>query len=362
VKARNCYIIQWKDFDGMRKRRNVKVATLEAAKAALAAEKSRVEKAKALGQPLPSEDSFGAFATEFLKVQENRISPRVVKGKLSRAEFTRQKGIVEKKLVPFFGKETKLAAIRRADVVRYIHERTGVVSDASIIKEVNTLKRLFSVAVDLEKVPANPALKAPLPTAPEGKTVYLTPEQWKAVFKHCYIEPTDKEPHPAQWLQWAAGLAVALGTRRGELMHTRVSDVDLDGLQVLLRITKNGKERVVIINSLALQVFEAMGIRERKRRGDRRELFPGIEPEQLSMKFIRACRAAGVEGVSFHTLRHTFASHLKMAGADLDDIRRLLGHGDMRMVQRYAHVGKSHLAAAASRLDGVLTLPAPEPI
>jgi integrase len=281
-----------------------------------------------------------------------------VKGRLSRAEYTRQAGIICKHLIPFFGKETKLAAIRRADVVRYIHQRTGVVSDASIIKEVNTLKRLFSVAVDLEKIPANPALKAPLPTAPEGKTVYLTPEQWQAVFKHCYIEPTDKEPHPAQWLQWAAGLAVALGTRRGELMHTRVSDVDLDGRQVLLRNTKNGKERVVIINSLALQVFEAMGIRERKRRGDRRELFPGIEPEQLSMKFIRACRAAGVEGVSFHTLRHTFASHLKMAGADLDDIRRLLGHGDMRMVQRYAHVGKSHLEAAASRLDGVLTLPA----
>jgi len=75
------------------------------------------------------------------------------------------------------------------------------------------------------------------------------------------------------------------------------------------------------------------------------------------MKFIRAARQAGVENVSFHTLRHTFASQLKMAGTDLDDIRRLLGHGDMRMVQRYAHVGKSHLEAAASRLDGVLALP-----
>jgi len=346
----------------MRKRRNIKTASREAAERALAAEKARVVEARTLGRPLPSEDSFESFAAEFLKVQENRISPHVVKGRLSRTEYERQAGIIHKHLIPFFCKETKLAAIRRADVVRYIHQRTGVVSDASIIKEVNTLKRLFSVAVDLEKIPANPALKAPLPKAPEGKTVYLTPEQWKAVFRACYIAPTESAPNPAQWLQWAAGLAVALGTRRGELMHTRVPDVDLDGQQVLLRITKNGKERVVIINSLALQVFEAMGIRERKRRGDRRELFPGIEPEQLSMKFIRACRAAGVEGVSFHTLRHTFASQLKMAGADLDDIRRLLGHGDMRMVQRYTHVGKSHLAAAASRLDGVLTLPAPDRI
>ena len=147
-KDRPGYIIQWVDFDGRRKRRTVKVASREAAQAALNEERKKVEQAHIFGMPMPSEDIFGAIATEFLKVQENRISPHVVKGKLSRAEFTRQKGIVEKQLVPFFGKETKLAAIRRADVVRYIHQRTGVVGDASIIKEVNTLKRLFSVAVD----------------------------------------------------------------------------------------------------------------------------------------------------------------------------------------------------------------------
>jgi site-specific recombinase XerD len=51
-----------------------------------------------------------------------------------------------------------------------------------------------------------------------------------------------------------------------------------------------------------------------------------------------------------------------MKGADLDDIRRLLGHSDLRMTIRYAHLGAEQLEAAASRLDGVLTLPAPEPI
>lgn len=166
--------------------------------------------------PLPADDTFQVFAKEFLAHQEKRISPRVVKGRISRAEFERQQGIVETKLVPFFG-TMRLAAIRKGDVKRYIDRRTGEVSDGTIIKEVNTLKRLFNVALDLEQIPTNPAQRAPLPGAPEGRTRWLTPDEWRKVFAACRIEPTDQEPEPAQWLQWAAGLAIALGTRRGEL-------------------------------------------------------------------------------------------------------------------------------------------------
>jgi integrase len=229
-----------------------------------------------------------------VKMQERRIAPRVVRGKISQAEFTRQQGIVDKHLLPFFG-AMKLAGIRKADVTRYIHERTGQVSDGTLIKETNTLKKLFNVALDLDKIPANPAQRAKLPQAPEGRTRFLTPEQWLAVFKACRIEPTNEDPQPEQWVQWAAGLAVALGTRRGELMHTTVPDVDIAARQVTLRVTKNGKTRLVYINDLALQVLGAMGIAERKRRGDRRVLFPGITPAQVSMRFIRACRDAAVE-------------------------------------------------------------------
>src|SRR5579863_4204794 len=84
-KDRPGYIIQWVGFDGKRKRRNVKVASLKAARAALSDEKEKVEKARVFGMPLPSEDSFETFAKDFLKIQERRISPRVVKGKISQA-------------------------------------------------------------------------------------------------------------------------------------------------------------------------------------------------------------------------------------------------------------------------------------
>jgi hypothetical protein len=58
--------------------------------------------------------------------------------------------------------------------MRYVHNRTGQVSDGTIIKETNTLKKLFDVAFDLDKIPTNPAQRARLPQAPEGRTRFLT--------------------------------------------------------------------------------------------------------------------------------------------------------------------------------------------
>jgi integrase len=181
-------------------------------------------------------------------------------------------------------------------------------------------------------------------------------------FRHYFvpeaaIKAVRRRPHPKQWLQWAAGLAVSLGTRRGELMETTVPDVDLDRRRVTLRVTKNGRTRAVFINGIAMQVFESMNLRERKRKKDRGLLFPDVTPEQVSMRFIRACRSAGIEDFSFHDLRHTYASLLRKDGAALDEIQNLLGHSDLRMTIRYAHLGPDHLEATASRLDGVLTLP-----
>ena len=79
----------------------------------------------------------------------------------------------------------------------------------------------------------------------------------------------------------------------------------------------------------------------------------------LYAAFGRACRAAGIADFHWHDLRHTFASHLVMAGVDLRTVQELLGHKTLEMTLRYSHVAPAHKATAVARLTEAL---APGPI
>lgn len=359
-KGREGWVIRWINAQGERKSRLVKVHSIKAAREALAAEKLRVEEEIRFGRPLPTEETFKAFAVVFLAYQAKRISARVVKGKLSQSEFNRQKGIIEGHLIPFYGSK-KLASVRRKDVAEYIDMRTGVAGDGTIIKEVNVLKRMFSVAIEFEKVAGNPAQRANLPKAPEGRVRYLLPEELGRVLYACtlYDRASNEEegrppralPDSEQWLRNFAGLSVALGTRRGELLRARWEDVNVTRREIRLRHTKNGKERSAFINESALLVLSTMSEGKLKGRG---LLFPTVTPAQVTVAFIRACESAGIVDFSLHDLRHTFASLARMNGVDLQELSKILGHSDLRMTDRYAHLSEAHLLDAAKKLDGML--------
>ena len=74
----------------------------------------------------------------------------------------------------------------------------------------------------------------------------------------------------------------------------------------------------------------------------------GLPYKSIEKPFLKACQAAGLSGtgVSLHTLRHTFASNLVMAGVDLLTVQQYGGWADLSLVQRYAHLSARHEAKA----------------
>lgn len=83
--------------------------------------------------------------------------------------------------------------------------------------------------------------------------------------------------------------------------------------------------------------------------------FNGKRYKNIKHSFRHACRRAGIVDFRFHDLRHTFASHLVMAGVDLRTVQELLRHKTLTMTLRYSHLSPAHKVKAVDILDGTLT-------
>lgn len=157
-------------------------------------------------------------------------------------------------------------------------------------------------------------------------------------------------------------LFYASGLRLSELCDIDLEDVNLSRRTVRVR-GKGGKERIVPFNGAAEDAVRKM-LADRKEsqksavssqklssgRGRRRDpLFLNLKGGRLTTRSVdrivrQAARAAGIpQGISPHALRHTFATHLLRAGADLRAIQELLGHAQLSTTQRYTHLDVGRL-------------------
>lgn len=146
-------------------------------------------------------------------------------------------------------------------------------------------------------------------------------------------------------------VSVNTGIRQGELFHLRWQDVDLDraNLTIAGSSAKSGKTRYVPLNDEALQA-----LKEWKEQSAESELvFPnaaGKPFDNVASAWGNLLNSATIEHFRWHDMRHHFASRLVMAGVDLNTVRELLGHSDIKMTLRYAHLAPEHKAAAVAKL------------
>jgi integrase len=327
-KDRPGYWITWQDAQGRRRYRRTNAQTLSQARKIRAAELVRVEHSKVLGFAAPGSETFGDLAARFRQYQKPRLTKQT---------FVREDGIVTQHLEKFF--TGKLTSIRRGDIQRYITKRSTDVSAHSIQKEANVLKHMFRMAVEWELIPFSPAQGLKTPKVPAGRVRYLQPGELRLLLESC---PT--------WLVPIIGIAANTGMRRSEILGLRWMDVDLMGGRILLRQTKNGEGRIVYLNQTAKAILSALA---EGSSSPTKPIFGAHTPEQISVAFTRTCRKLNIFDFRFHDLRHTAASWLRMAGADIHTVAQLLGHKDLRMAARYQHLSPAFLADAVGKLDQV---------
>jgi integrase len=119
----------------------------------------------------------------------------------------------------------------------------------------------------------------------------------------------------------------------------------------MLSQTKNGESLIVYLNKAAQAAVSSLPFDADTK--PTAKLFPNITHDQVNAAFRRACKAVEIVDFRFHDLRHTAASWLRVAGADIDTVAQLLGHKDQRMAARYQHLSPAFLADAVGRLDAV---------
>jgi integrase len=149
------------------------------------------------------------------------------------------------------------------------------------------------------------------------------------------------------------------GSRAGEVFSLQWLDIDLFQGTAMLKDTKSGKNRAVFLTD----EVKVMLARRRPEDAQAGSLVffgrDGVKIQRISKSFERAVDALkfneGIEDrrqrVTFHTLRHTFASWLAMDGINPFHLKELLGHSDLKLTERYSHLSESTLKAAALRIQ-----------
>ncbi len=146
-------------------------------------------------------------------------------------------------------------------------------------------------------------------------------------------------------------LALNTGMRRGEFFNLKWADVNFVGRIVTVTgaTAKSGKTRHIPLNDEAFAVLQKW----HKQRKKTELVFPspdGGRMDNISTSWEKLIGDAKIENFRFHDCRHDFASKLVMQGVDLNTVRELLGHSDIKMTLRYAHLAPQKLAAAVATL------------
>jgi len=213
-------------------------------------------------------------------------------------------------------------------------------SNGTINRHFGFLRRVLMIAVKDGKLTRNP-VSAVRFLPEEHRTRFLTDEEIGRLRPHV---------HPDLWK--AVAFAIDTGLRRAEQFGLRWNQVNLEAGLLTIPLSKSGQTRHVPLSEGALALLRSLDSFLRSPwvfPSPKNTLKPWNGQSFVNHVFTPALVKAGIQGVCWHTLRHTAASRRVMAGVDLVSVQKIMGHLNIETTLRYAHLSPGHLREAVNR-------------
>jgi site-specific recombinase XerD len=153
--------------------------------------------------------------------------------------------------------------------------------------------------------------------------------------------------------------AYSAGLRVSEVVNLKITDIQSDRMQILIRQSKGKKDRMVPLSKALLEALRIYFKQYKPIDWLFEGQFPGtsISTRTAQAVFNQVYKSLGLpKGITFHSLRHSYATHLVENGIDVTFVQHLLGHNDVRTTLRYTHVSQKKINNIESPLDRALRL------
>jgi integrase len=247
--------------------------------------------------------------------------------------------LLENHILPKLGDEL-LRRLNTGIIQKYADSRMSQSSASTVMQELQILSGLFREAMRRELVDKNPVSLVKMPRIENRIVRYLDADEEKRLLDEAH------EP-----LRSAILVAIHSGLREEEEAALEWVDVRSPEGILVVRKTKSKRDRVLPMNATLKAVLAGVPRFPRSTHvftnPDTRDRYDRFNNGAWRKLLVRA----RIENFRWHDLRHTFGSRLAQAGRSILEIKELMGHSDVTVTMRYAHLAPNNLRDAVLALD-----------
>lgn len=247
-----------------------------------------------------------------------------------------------------------------------VHMQKQGMSAASVRYALAVISQIWNQAAAHDLVQGdNPTKRVKKPRADNRRMRFLTKEEARELLNALKVRSIDTHD--------AAMLSLFTGLRAGEIHALTWADVDMSAGTLYVKDPKNKYNRHAYMTQEVKEMLQGRFTNQPKtafvfpaKGGGRRFYVPNAFEHVVKELGLNSTGELDAEGnqleitdarqrVVFHSLRHTFASWLAQAGTPIFTLAQLMGHHDLKMTQRYAHLAPDNMQAATMSLQGALS-------